>query len=87
MTAIQELGSRGYAIVYLSIRPESAAQLTIKQLADAGLPEGQVIYGCPIARWNLVTAPHSTTPFRTSSALEVDGTDPNVIEKLREQAE
>ena len=72
----------GHTLIYLSIRPASLAELTRKQLEDAGLPPGQVVHHCPIGSWVLVTAPHPTLPFLTSHALEVRPDDQNVCEKV-----
>jgi hypothetical protein len=41
-----------------------------------------VIYGCPIARWNLITAPHPTLPFQTAGAFEQSPEDPNLSAKI-----
>ena len=80
--AVKTLHERGHTIIYLSIRPASLADTTARQLAAAGLPAGQVVYGCPIASWNLLTAPHPTLPFLTSNAFEQVADDPNLIDKL-----
>ncbi len=80
--AIKDLHARGHSIIYLSIRPQSLAEVTDRQLAAVGLPEGKVVYGCPIASWNLLTAPHPTLPFLTCSAFEQNADDPNLVDKL-----
>ena len=82
VAAIRELSDRGHSVIYLSIRPPSAAELTTRQLRAAGLPTTQVVYGCPIASWHLLTSPHPTLPFQTGHALEVSSDDPNLVEKL-----
>lgn len=80
--AIQELVKRGHTMIYLSIRPAALAALTEKQLADAALPPGKIVFGCPIASWTLLTAPHPTLPFQTSHAIEQPPDDPNLLEKI-----
>jgi hypothetical protein len=70
--ALREAAKRGEKIIYLSIRPKVLDTLTKKQLAASGLPEGQVVYDCPLSVWGMVTAPHSTLPFQTSFAKELD---------------
>lgn len=82
VAALRELIARGHSVVYLSIRPDSLGGLTELQLAGVGLLAPKVIYGCPIASWNLVTAPHPTLPFHTSEAIEQDPTDPDLLNKL-----
>lgn len=72
----------GNMLIYLSIRPPELEALTRRQLAEQGLPEGQIIFGCGIAQWSLVTAGHPSLPFTTSHALEVDPADPNLPDKL-----
>ncbi len=79
--ALKELARRGHTLVFLSIRPPSLAEMTARQLADVGL-SGQIVYGCPIASWNLVTAPHPTLPFQTARALEQSPDDPNLLAKI-----
>jgi hypothetical protein len=51
-------------------------------MQDAGLPQGPVIWNCPIAKWVLVTAPHPTLPFLTSQALEAQPDDMNLLETI-----
>jgi len=81
--AVRALAAEGHKIVYLSIRSESLKQLTEQQLRDAGLPEGDVLWGCPIAKWTLLTAPHATLPFQTGQALELHPDDPNLVETIQ----
>ncbi|MCC6993609.1 MAG: hypothetical protein IT370_03165 [Deltaproteobacteria bacterium] len=80
--AVQNLAKAGHTLIYLSIRPQELAAVTEKQLADAGLPAGKVVYGCPTAAFTLVTAPHPTMPFETSHALELSPEDPHLYSKL-----
>lgn len=82
VAAVKELASRGHTIIYLSIRPPALTEITAKQLAAAGLPEGRVIYGCPISPWVTVTSPHPTLPFQTGQAVELAPDDPNLLAKL-----
>ena len=81
--ALQTLARDGHRITYLSIRGAALEDLTRRQLASAGLPEGQIVFDCPIAKWLLVTAPHATLPFRTVDSLELSPDDPNLAESLR----
>lgn len=80
--AVRALVDDGTAVVYLSIRRPELAALTDAQVADAGLPPAQVVYGCPSSRWTIVTAPDPSLPFLTSAAFEADPGDPNLLEKL-----
>lgn len=84
--AIRSLAKAGHHITYLSIRPAALAALTAQQIAAAGLPDGHVVFDCPVAKWTLATAPHSTLPFRTSDAVELDPTDVNLSETIRGEA-
>jgi dTDP-glucose pyrophosphorylase len=79
---IRTLASQGHSIIYASIRPDTYAAVTHRQIATAGLPQGQVLWSCPIAQWVLLTAPHPTLPFLTSRALEIRADDPNLVEKV-----
>jgi hypothetical protein len=81
--AVRALAAEGQPIVYLSIRPAALDSLTRQQLAAAGLPEAQIVYGCERAPWVLLTAPHPSQPFATGISLELAPDDPNVAEKLR----
>ena len=80
--AVQAIAEQGHRVVYLSIRPQSLEKLTLDQMQDAGLPQGPVIWNCPIAKWVLVTAPHPTLPFMTSQALEAQPDDMNLLETI-----
>jgi len=80
--SLKELAQRGHSLIYLSIRPASLADVTARQLADAGLPASQVVYNCPISPWTVLTAPDPTLPFQTSHALELQPDDPNLSSKL-----
>ncbi len=80
--AARAMAEGGNMLIYLSIRPPELEALTRAQLAAQGLPDGQIIFGCGIAQWSLVTSAHSSLPFTTSHALEVDPADPNLSDKL-----
>jgi hypothetical protein len=80
--ALKGLAAAGHQLVYLSIRPATAAELTQKQLREAEAPEGQILFDCPIAKWMLLTSPHATLPFRTSEALELNAADVNLYEVI-----
>src|SRR5262249_13070354 len=58
--ALEGLAAAGHELVYLSIRPAGLAELTRTQLRDANAPEGRIVFDCPIAKWMLLAAPHST---------------------------
>jgi hypothetical protein len=57
-------------------------ELTRNQLREHDLPEAPLIFGCGVAPWSLVTSGHTTLPFTTAYAHEIDPDDPNVLEKL-----
>lgn len=80
--AVAQLRRRGHTVVFLSIRPAALAAETEAQLAAVGLAGAQVVYGCPIASWSVVTSPHATMPFQTSHAAELAADDPLLLEKL-----
>ena len=82
VAAVQKLAEQGHTIVYLSIRPPGLAELTETQLRAAALPQGQVVFGCPVSSWVLLTAPHPTLPFQTGHALELDAADGNLLSKI-----
>jgi hypothetical protein len=79
---VRTLAQHGHKLIYLSVRPTDRRELTERQIAEAGLPPGDVVYGCPISRWELLTAPHATLPFSTCGAVELHADDPNAIERL-----
>jgi len=80
--ALRALAAEGHRIVYLSIRPESLEKLTREQIRRADLPEGDVLWNCPIAKWVMLTSPHPTLPFLTSQAMELHADDVNLIETI-----
>lgn len=82
LDAVRKARDEGHTVICLSIRPPELASLTAAQLAAAGLEGAQVVYGCPISPWTLVTSPDPTTPFQTSLALELAADDPNLEAKL-----
>ena len=86
VAAVLDLVESGHQVRYLSIRPSSYRELTARQLTAAGLPEADILFDCPITAWTLVTAPHATLPVRTAHAVELDPADPNVLERLRDDA-
>jgi hypothetical protein len=79
---VQKLASEGQTLFYLSIRSPELEALTKQQIAEAGLPERPIQFGCDLAQWTLLTAPHPNQPFRTSHAIEIAADDPNMAEKL-----
>ena len=82
VAAARRIAAAGHRIVYLSIRPRALSSLTQAQMREADTPEGDVLYDCPVSRWSLVTSPHATLPFPTSSAKELAPDDPMLEEKL-----
>jgi hypothetical protein len=80
--ALKGLAAAGHQLVYLSIRPAATSELTRKQLREAGAPDGQILFDCPIAKWLLLAAPHATLPFRTVESLEMNPDDVNLAESL-----
>src|SRR6185295_991253 len=76
--AIKALAAEGHKIVYLSIRPQSLEGLTREQMAEGELPDGAVIWNCPVAKWVLLTSPHATLPFLTGQAFELRPDDVNL---------
>jgi hypothetical protein len=81
--AVQQLAAAGNTIVYLSIRPSSLESLTCAQLTAAQLPMGQIVWDCPGAAWQLVTAPHPTLPLQTARASELDPHGPELATLLK----
>ena len=69
-------------IIYLSIRPPELEAMTREQLRAHGLPEGQIIFGCGVGQWAMVTSGHPTLPFTSSRAFELDPGDVSIIDKL-----
>jgi hypothetical protein len=86
VAALKSLLERGHTVTYLSIRPRELAELTERQIREAGLPPAQIMYECPVSAWVLLTAPHQTLPFQTSQALELVPEDPHLEPKIRGEA-
>jgi hypothetical protein len=80
--AVVKMAEQQHMIIYLSVRSPEFEELTRAQIKSQGLPDGQIIYGCGIAQWALLTSAHASLPFSTSLALEIDPNDPNILEKL-----
>lgn len=80
--AVRAMGNTEQTVIYLSVRPPEMENLTRSQLHAQNLPEGPIIFGCGVAQWSLVTAGHSTLPFSTAQAHEIDPSDINIMEKL-----
>ena len=83
LEAVRTLIAENQTIIYLSIRAPELEALTRKQLADLGLPDGPIQFGCDLAQWVLLTSPHPSQPFETGRSIECAPDDPNMIEKLR----
>jgi len=80
--ALERMAKNGNSIIYLTVRDESLAATTYKQIQDAGLPRGRVFFGCPNARWKFVTAPHAVLPFTTVAGIELNPSDDGLYEKI-----
>jgi len=80
--AVRVAVDHGHTVRLLSIRPERFREITERQLANVGLAGIDVVYGCPLTSWTLVTAPHPTLPFRTGNVIELLGDDPNLSDKI-----
>lgn len=80
--AVLKMKELQQAIIYLSIRPPELEELTRSQLREQGLPEAQIIFGCGVAQWALVTSSHSSLPFSTSRAFEIEPGTANIVDKL-----
>lgn len=77
---LKDLSSKGHRIVYLTIRPQEIEAETRKQMRTASVPEGPILWNCPIAKWIFLTAPHSTLPFLNGQAIELSPEAPNLLE-------
>jgi hypothetical protein len=80
--ALRKLAANGNRILFLSIRPKSLAAFTEGQLKSQGLPANDVIYDCPLARYDLIAAPHPTLPFATARAREMAADDARLFDVL-----
>jgi dTDP-glucose pyrophosphorylase len=81
--ALKELSKKGQKIVYLTIRDESYAEVTRRQMAEAGLPPGPMVFDCPSGRWKFIGSPHPTLPTASFTGLEIDPADPALLEKIK----
>lgn len=81
--AVKALIAEGAGVVYLSIRPEAWKEVTERQLEDAGLPRGPVLFDCPMTKWLVVGSPHATAPFRSTESCELEPDHPRLLEILR----
>jgi hypothetical protein len=79
---VQKMGQQQQTIIYLSIRPPQLEELTRSQLKQHNLPDGQIIFGCGVAQWSLITAPHPSLPFATSQSFEIDPEDTAIEDKI-----
>jgi hypothetical protein len=80
--AVRKMDALQQTIIYLSIRPPEYEAVTRDQLRSQGLPDAQIIFGCGVAQWALVTSSHSSLPFNTSRAFEIEPGDANIVDKL-----
>lgn len=80
--AVSKMVELQQSIIYLSIRPPELEELTRSQLRRQNLPDAQMIFGCGVAQWALVTSSHSSLPFSTSRAFEIEPGVANIIDKL-----
>ncbi|MGC4016770.1 MAG: hypothetical protein QM755_19980 [Luteolibacter sp.] len=69
--AVKKLRTEGHSVILLSIRSSQLTAMTKDQLAAIGFEDIPVVFDCPIARWEMVTAPYRGIPFRTSEAYEL----------------
>ena len=67
----------GTQLIYLSVRPSQLRALTERQMADAGVPAGKVVFDCPNSPWRLGEAQDSGMPFRTVKTLEIRTSGPS----------
>lgn len=79
---VQKMGQLQQTIIYLSIRSPELEELTRAQLKEQRLPDGQIIFGCGVAQWSLITAPDPSLPFTTSQSFEIDPEDSAIGDKL-----
>lgn len=80
--AVRELEAKGQSITYLSIRPPELEALTRWQIAEQGLADQSIQFGCDLTQWVLLTAPHANQPFVTGLAVEMPPEDHNITNKL-----
>ena len=83
VSVTRQLISEGHRIVFISIRPESARAETEAQLTALDLPTGDILFGMPIGRYSVVSAPHPTVPFTTAHGLEVMPGEPRLAMRMR----
>ena len=79
---LKALVQLGHSIIILSIRPEKYAEQTNKLLAEIGLGDIQVVYGCPLSRWEMITPTYQGIGFRTCEAHEIDPLATDSMERL-----
>jgi hypothetical protein len=83
VAAVRILSAQGRKIVYLSIRPAETAELTARQLREADLPPGPIVFDCSVSQWQLVTAPQETLPFKSGGAIELAPDHPELAALLQ----
>lgn len=79
----RQLVEEGHKVVFLSIRPESARAETEEQLKALQLPVSDILFGMPIGRYSIVSAPHPTVPFTMAHGLELDPDEPRLAMRMR----
>lgn len=76
---VKSLIELGHSIIILSIRPQKYAEKTHQLLAEVGLGDLPVVYGCPLSKWEMITPTYQGIGFKTCEAHEID---PLVIDSL-----
>ncbi len=82
---VKSLAQQNHTIIYVTIRSRNFEATTRQQLKNVELPEGQIVWDCPIAQWVTITSPHATLPFQSGKALEVAPDAINLLEKIRDE--
>jgi len=80
--SLRQLSAQGHQIIYLSIRPPEMESETRTQMRAAGVPDGPVLWNCPVTKWVLLTSPHPTLPFLNGQAIELQPDAPNLLETI-----
>lgn len=79
---IKNLIECGHSVVLLSIRPSHYAAMTDEQLNENGLSGLEVLYGCPLSKWELITPPYRGISFRSCASHELDPRSEDGLDKL-----
>ena len=79
---VRQLIQLGHSVVLLSIRSEQYRNLTEKQLSEIGLQGLNVIYDCPLSKWEIIKPPFRGLSFKSCEAHELDPLSDDGIERL-----